>query len=58
MYSFLPLFILGFSNKISRIHPVLEANLERFSGDGGIVVSIAAFQAVDLGSIPSHRSNV
>ena len=24
--------------------------------DGGIVASIAAFQAVDLGSIPSHRS--
>ena len=27
-----------------------------FTSDGGIVVSIAAFQAVDLGSIPSHRS--
>ena len=26
------------------------------SGDGGIVVSIAAFQAVDPGSIPGHRS--
>ena len=27
-----------------------------FSGDGGIVVSIAAFQAVDPGSIPGHRN--
>lgn len=26
------------------------------SSDGGIVVSIAAFQAVDPGSIPGHRS--
>lgn len=25
-------------------------------GDGGIVVSIAAFQAVDPGSIPGHRN--
>ena len=28
------------------------------SGDGGIVVSIAAFQAVDPGSIPGHRSRL
>ena len=26
-----------------------------FVSDGGIVVSIAAFQAVDPGSIPGHR---
>ena len=33
----------------SALEPVLP-------GDGGIVVSIAAFQAVDPGSIPGHRS--
>ena len=30
--------------------------LSKYRGDGGIVVSIAAFQAVDPGSIPGHRS--
>ncbi len=29
--------------------------IEYLSSDGGIVVSIAAFQAVDPGSIPGHR---
>ena len=27
----------------------------RLTGDGGIVVSMVAFQAVDPGSIPGHR---
>lgn len=32
-----------------------RAKVLTLDSDGGIVVSIAAFQAVDLGSIPSHR---
>ena len=34
---------------------VLPSNVKNHQGVGGIVVSIAAFQAVDPGSIPGQR---
>ena len=37
--------------------PTLRKGVQPYS-DGGIVVSIAAFQAADLGSIPSHCNSI
>ena len=45
-------------NLVSTVGEIGNYAMKRFlCSDGGIVVSIAAFQAVDLGSIPSHRSS-
>ena len=47
----LPSTCRSFSYKM----PIFNASVQL--SVGGIVVSIAAFQAVDPGSIPGHRSN-
>ena len=51
------------SDKLFQLHdlsvyPILLTNLQRKSGDGGIMVSIVAFQAIDPSSILGHRNHL
>ena len=49
------LLLLSLSNSYNDIKCWPGTKVHLFHSDGGIVVSIAAFQAVDPGSIPGHR---
>ena len=46
------------SRYIVDVFLIVKSALEFIHSDGGIMVSIAAFQAVDPGSIPGHRKEI